>query len=401
MKKNNIDLDSKNNFTINRVMYIITFFVFLINPIYSQINQIDTKCLWISRESMINEKAIESALLFAHESGFDKVFLQIRGRGDAFYNSSIVGKNINIQEEFDPLEYAIKLGHEFNLEIHVWMNCYIIWSSNAAPINNQHILNTNPLWTEADIYGKLDAKIDLKSPKSPSWEGIYLSPMHQEVNQYLREVIKEVYEKYNIDGLHLDYIRYQDEYYGFHPDGRKEFNLLFNIDPLDISRGIISTRYGWEQSYVDSINVAWNKFKQNKITELLEFVNEDIKILEKNIVISAAVKPNLIDAQYRWHQNWKDWLERDLVDFIVPMNYNSEIITFMTNIKIMKNNINEDSINRIIMGIATYNQSPESIIDKIFLSRLNGFNGISLFSYESHKNDLNWFQPILESMKEP
>ena len=100
MKKNNINLNSKNNFTINRVMYIITFFVFLINSIYSQINQIDTKCLWISRESMINEKTIESALLFAHESGFDKVFLQIRGRGDAFYNSTIVPQNNSIVTTF-------------------------------------------------------------------------------------------------------------------------------------------------------------------------------------------------------------------------------------------------------------------------------------------------------------
>ena len=78
---------------------------------------------------------------------------------------------------------------------------------------------------------------------------------------------------YNIDGIHLDYIRYQDEYYGFHRDGRKEFDLLFDIDPLDISRGVISTRYGWELSYVDSIYIEWNRFKQGKVTELLEFIN--------------------------------------------------------------------------------------------------------------------------------
>lgn len=269
------------------------------------------------------------------------------------------------------------------------------------PKDKSHILNTNPLWTESDIYGKSDSRIDLKIPKSPSWEGIYLSPMSQEVNQYLREVIREIYEKYNIDGIHLDYIRYQDEYYGFHRDGRKEFDLLFNIDPLDISRGVISTRYGWEQVYVDSIKFEWNRFKQGKITELLEFINEDIDLLDKDVAISAAVKPNLVDAKYRWHQNWQDWLERGLVDFVIPMNYSSELITFMTNIKIMKNNIAEDSMKKIIMGIAVYNQSAESAIDKIFLTRLNEFNGICIFSYGTHKKNLEWFNPILESMKEP
>ena len=350
---------------------------------------------------MIDKESIESAILFAHKSEFDKVFLQVRGRGDAFYNSEIINKNVTIDENFDPLEYSLELADSLNLEIHAWINCYILWSSDSLPKDKSHILNTNPLWTESDIYGKSDSRINLEIPKSPSWEGIYLSPMNQEVNQYLREVIKEIYEKYNIDGIHLDYIRYQDEYYGFHRDGRKEFNLLFDIDPLDISRGVISTRYGWEQSYVDSIKFEWNRFKQGKITELLEFINEDIDLLDKNIAISAAVKPNLIDAQYRWHQNWQDWLERDLVDFIIPMNYSSELITFMTNIKIMKNNMTEDSIKKIIMGISVYNQSAESVIDKIFLTRLNDFNGISFFSYGTHKENLEWFNPILESMKEP
>ena len=108
MKKNNKNLISMSNLIINRAVYIIALFIFLIDQIYSQINQLENKCLWISRESMVDEESIESALLFAHESEFNKVFLQIRGRGDAFYNSNIVNKNINISNDFDPLQYAIK-----------------------------------------------------------------------------------------------------------------------------------------------------------------------------------------------------------------------------------------------------------------------------------------------------
>ena len=53
------------------------------------------------------------------------------------------------------------------------------------------------------------------------------------------------------------------------------------------------------------------------------------------------------------------------------------------------------------MGISTYTQDAESAVYKIFLSRLNGFKGISLFSYEVHKDSLEWFNPILESIEEP
>ena len=388
----------KNNLVKNRAMNIIALFILVINFIFPQIDQIEHKCIWISRDNLMSKESIESALFFANEAGFDKVFLQVRGRGDAFYNSELVIKNNMIDVDFDPLQYAIEISDTLDFQIHVWVNCYILWSGKSFPNNKSHILNTNPLWTETDIYGKSDSRINLESSKSPSWEGIYLSPLNPEVNQYLREVIREIYQKYNVDGIHLDYIRYQDEYYGFHKDGRKEFNILFNVDPLDISRGIISTRYGWEQSYVDSIKNSWDAFKQSKITELLEFINEDIDLLDRNIAISAAVKPNLIEAKDRWHQNWQNWLERDLVDFVVPMNYSSDLITFMTNIKIMRNSINDIYINKIIMGVAAYNQDAESVVDKIFLTRLNEFKGISIFSYGVHKDNLEWFNPVLESL---
>ena len=54
-----------------------------------------------------------------------------------------------------------------------------------------------------------------KSPKIPNWEGIYLSPLHPEVNQYLYSIIKEILDNYKVDGIHFDYIRYQDDIYGY------------------------------------------------------------------------------------------------------------------------------------------------------------------------------------------
>ena len=93
--------------------------------------------------------------------------------------------------------------------------------------------------------------------------------------------------------------------------------------------------------------------------------------------------------------------EEDLVDFVVPMNYSSDLLSYMTNIKIMKDNISEDYIGKIIMGISVYNQTAESAIDKIFLARLNEFSGVSIFSYGVHRNNLDWFDPFLDSWKEP
>ena len=136
-------------------------FTFLFS--FSSKNSFD-KCLWIKSDSMIDKKSIEEALFFAYEYDFDTVFIQARSRGDAFYNSNIVIKNNLIEKDFDPLDYAIKLGHSLGLEVHAWVNVYILWSNSSPPISREHVYYLHPDWMEVNIHGKSDANININIP---------------------------------------------------------------------------------------------------------------------------------------------------------------------------------------------------------------------------------------------
>ena len=57
---------------------------------------------------MYNEKMINSALVYAYQSGYNVVFIQVRGRGYSFYDSEIVPKHPKVDPDFDPLEYAVE-----------------------------------------------------------------------------------------------------------------------------------------------------------------------------------------------------------------------------------------------------------------------------------------------------
>jgi len=284
------------------------------------------------------------------------------------------------------------------IEVHAWLNTYILWSSKSEPIDLQHLYHTHKSWTEADRNLKRDSQIKLSQPKSPQWEGIYLSPIHPDVNPYLLSVYSEIVNEYDVDGIHLDYIRFQDEMYGYNKFGMQKFEDMFNINPRDISRGIISTSYGWEQTVVDSMQNAWKIFQQNAISKLVENIYLNIYNSGKQIILTAAVKPDLLEARNRWGQDWLLWLEEGYVDFIVPMNYYSEIRDFNNTIQIMKTHIHIDDIQKIIIGISTYNQDAQSASDKVLLSRLNGFKGVSIFSYDAHKDNLEWFNPIIKAL---
>ena len=382
------------------IIYSALFFLFL-QFSFAQLSDLDTRCLWIVRESMYNEKMINSALVYAYQSGYNIVFIQVRGRGYAFYNSDIVPKHPKIATEFDPLDYAVTLGHALGIEVHAWMNSYILWSSKIPPENPEHLYHTQKGWTEANIHGKMDSQIKLSEPQSPQWEGVYLSPTHPEVNSYLLSVYSEIINSYNIDGIHLDYIRFQDEVYGYNKSGMAVFENIYDINPRDIVRGIISPRFGWSQEFVDSMYVAWDKFRRDAVTELVRNIYHEVHKPGHNIKLSAAVKPNIIDAKYRWYQEWDKWVQKGIIDFVVPMNYFKEIRDFNNSVQIMKSNLAQDELEMVVIGVSTYNQDAQSAADKILLARLNGFKGVSIFSWDSHKNNLDWFQPINDALGHP
>jgi len=386
---------------MNRAINFSALFFFLLNFSFSQLSDLDTRCLWIVRESMYTEKMINSALVYAYQSGYNIVFIQVRGRGHAFYNSEIVPKHPKIDPEFDPLDYAVTLGHALGIEVHAWVNSYILWSSKTPPENLKHLYHTHKEWTEANIHGKMDSQINLSAPQSPQWEGIYLSPIHPDVNPYLLSVFSEIINSYDIDGIHLDYIRFQDEVYGYNKVGMKEFEKIYDINPRDIVRGIISPRFGWSQEFVDSMYIAWDSFRKNAITELVSNLYNEIHKPGQHMKLSAAVKPNIIDAKYRWYQEWDKWVKNGIIDFVVPMNYYKEIREFNNSVQIMKSNLIPEELEMVIIGVSTYNQDAQSAADKILLARLNGFRGVSIFSWDSHKNNLDWFHPINDALGQP
>ena len=354
------------------------------------------KCIWVKSDSMKNKETIQDALIFAYEYGFDKVFLQVRFRGDSFYNSNLVAKHNSVKLDFDPLKYAIELGHSLGLEIHAWFNTYILWSSNLKPDDINHIYYTNPDWLESNIYGKKDSSIDLSMPQSYNWEGIYLSPNHPEVNKYLESIFFELIKNYDIDGLHFDYIRFQDDIYGYNDKGRVIFEEKYGFDPLDIERNIISTKYGWAYSEIDSMKGIWNNYKIENITSLINSVSNNIDSLNKKIKISAAVKADPILSKKKWSQDWEDWIDREILDFVVVMNYSPDMINFNHNIESIKQEFEKNQFDKIIMGIAIYNQDFSNVSDKIYLSYLYNFKGISLFSYDNKKDDIRWFDDMID-----
>ena len=111
-----------------------------------------------------------------------------------------------------------------------------------------------------------------------------------------------------------------------------------------------------------------------------------------DVILSAAVKPDLHKAHWRFYQEWDKWVEHGWIDWAVPMNYTPESDRFNLRLENMLRAVNPANL---AMGISLYNQSPNAAIKKthdIFKLSMNGrsLKGFVLFSYDqiSQNRDL-------------
>ena len=335
---------------------------------------------------MVSKKSIDEMIQFAVLNRFNNIVIQVRGRGDAFYNSRFVPKSSLIKDlDFDPLAYVLPAAKEKGLKVHVWLNAYLLWSSSVKPIQNEHLANTKIEWVDHNQLQNKSLKellIDNKNRKN-GFEGIYLSPGHPNVNKYLLKVFKELVDEYDIDGIHLDYIRLHDQGYGKNPyaiaNFRKYNNSNNQIDALSLDQ------YSSQE---------WNDFLRKSITELVSDTKDMIMLSNSRIELSAAVKPSLYEARERFSQEWDVWLVAGYLDKAFVMNYAADLKIFAANIDIMYDNLPKKYRDRVVVGIATYNQSAEEALTKVKYAKVTRFSSVAFFSYNSLAQSKAYFQTI-------
>ena len=129
-------------------------------------------------------------------ANMNAVIFQVRQSGTAYYQSSYEpwGYYSGYQYPgYDPLELAIEEAHSRGMELHAWFNVFQTSSTHAGSPAAEH-----PEWICRDQSGNV-----MTSYRS-------LSPGLQDVRDYTIQVAMEIVQNYDVDGLHLDYVRWNE-----------------------------------------------------------------------------------------------------------------------------------------------------------------------------------------------
>jgi len=337
----------------------------------------EVRGLWVVRDTMVSPERVRECVDFAAENGFNVLFVQVRGRGDAFYNSYFVPppeEYPEIPDSFDPLGEMIRQAHGRGIEVHAWFNMYLAWSKDTPPVHPEHPLNLHPEWFMVSVTGRSMADSPIDSVRNGESEGRFLSPCVDEVREYLSHVVTEVMVAYDIDGVHLDYVRYPGRDYDFHPRARRGFIKTYGVDPVRLVAG---------NGDVDPALMylgKWVQYRAGWIDEQVRSVRRRIDLVDPNVRLSAAVKAHADEALFRFGQNWAGWLKDGVVDFVVTMSYFPDTGQLYG---VMSDNLEIVDPRKIVGGVGVYKTTPETAMEQISMMRTMNLLGFCLFSYTS------------------
>lgn len=357
----------------------------------------EVRALWVQRTSLTSPAAVAMMVDAARRNGFNTLLVQVRGRGDAYFNRSIEPRASLLSaqsSDFDPLAHTLTLAHDGGLRVHAWVSVNLIASAADLPSARDHLVYRHPEWlmiprglvpqlgsipSESPEYvGKLAR---WSRAQSATVEGLYLSPIPAGAVDHTVAVVSDLVRRYSVDGVHLDYVRFPSDEFDYSRSSVAQFRaeILPQLTPA-VRRELDDRLQVDPIAYPDAFPERWHSFRQSRLTALVMRIRTAVKALRPGAVLSAAVVPELQGAAERHMQDWHTWLDNGLLDVVCPMAYTQDAATFRMQIEAATQ---AAGFRPVWAGIGAYRLTADQTADYIRAARQVGVKGVVLFSYDN------------------
>jgi uncharacterized lipoprotein YddW (UPF0748 family) len=197
----------------------------------------------------------------------------------------------------------------------------------------------------------------------------------------VREIVGDLAARYEVDGVHLDYVRYPNPLFDYSRFAVAAFTADMRPRLTPAARAELDAAAADDLfAYPDRFPGAWQQFRRDRLTALVAGVRQTLRATRPSAVLSAAVAPDAQEAADERLQDWRGWLRAGLVDAIAPMAYTPDASRFAAQIASARDIA---GTRPVWAGIGAYRLSPAQTIENIHAARRLGAAGFVLFSYDS------------------
>jgi uncharacterized lipoprotein YddW (UPF0748 family) len=345
------------------ISLITVFWVNTLTPVNAQVPRQEIRGVWITNNDLniLKDRAkVQEAVTQLRELNFNTVYPVIWNAGYVMYPSQ-VAKDLEIQpfvfkglDGHDILADLIDRSHRQKLLVIPWFEFGFM-----TPDTSELALNKPGWLTQKQDGGTTSV--------SAAGEVSWLNPFHPEVQQFIIDLLVELTNKYDIDGIQFD--------------DHTSLPYEFGYDKYTVD---LYTKETQKSPPKDYKNPEWVNWRANKITEFMVRLNNTVKQIKPKMIFS--ISPNYYDYAYKFQlQDWLNWARLNIVDELVMQVYRENLDSFTS--KLSRPEIEE--VKQIIptgigimAGLRTKPVSIQQIQSQVRAVQQRDL-GVAFFYYES------------------
>ena len=312
--------------SMSKILFLfLCFFV-----VFAQAREANTefRSLWVITWEHINAQntaqenmaTVRRILDNMQKANMNAVLWQVRQGGTSYYRSGYEpwGPYAGYRDPgYDPLAYAVQEAHKRGMEIHAWINCFQTAEMVDGAPARQH-----PEW------------VCRNREDQPMTSSRALSPGLKQVRDYTVNVAMDIVRRYDVDGLHLDYVRWNEEtgptgLLKAEPerpalDGQITDEEMLALTTSSASRYLYDVEHPYNAGIPSGFG-SWEDWWRWSVTEFVRTLHDSIQATKPWVRLSAAVL-----GRYNWgvwngyndvYQDAALWFNTGYVDQLMPMHY--------------------------------------------------------------------------------
>lgn len=305
----------------------------------------------------------KDALPAMRAQGLNAVLPNVLWSGVAYYPSKLVPVAKGVAEEGDYLKEIVDAAKPLGMQVHAWKVMWQFAEGWLAPAG------VSQPFREA---GRLQKDKD-------GQEQPWLCPCDERNRRYELDALLEV-AAYDIQGVHLDYIRYESPESGFGDACRARFEAwsgkAVQAWPADCAPG-------------GALAEAYGDFKRELISSFVQQASRELRAAKPGLQISAAVFAYPELARRQVFQDWPRWVKEGWVDFICPMTYTEDATSFEGATAAQAALVGADKLRPGVQVVFDGGRplALDSLVDQVKASARLGAPGVTFFEWREHLQD--------------
>lgn len=313
----------------------------------------ETRAVWVSSSDLATAESIDRVVDRSSRAGLNTLVPLVFVRNGLLAKSRLMPISDRVEEGLDPLSLLIQTAHAAGLEVHPWF---------CVTYRDRHF--------RAWFRREFGANVDMIDP-----EGNVISlgaDVHRpEYRQFIVDLMVGVARDYQVDGIHLDYIRSMGQCF------------------CEKCRAEFARQYGKPLAEADE--EAWIKWQREAIGQIVERTAEGVRKVRPRAKMSAAVFSNMPSGAAQG-QDPAAWARKGWIDLVIPMDYQMQTLQVRANERQFLEALDDDD--KLVTGLSLYKRSggdvlsrrPELVREQIELVRRLGIHGYCLFAF-GHLSD--------------